>query len=59
MDLMDNPPETMDKAWKTHAQNMDNENHIDHILHTGLPHLNTQFQNSRLSTSSTRSAIFY
>jgi len=56
---MDNPPETMDKAWKTHAQNMDNENHIDHILHTGLPHLNTQFQNSRLSTSSTRSAIFY
>lgn len=40
VDLMDNLPEAMDKAWKTYAQYMDNENHIDHILHTGLPHLN-------------------
>jgi len=34
MDLMDNPPEAMDKAWKTCVQYVDNENHIDtHIAH--------------------------
>lgn len=58
MDLMDKPPETMDKPWKTHAQYVDNEITLTHILHTGLPHLITQFQNGRLSTSSTRAAIY-